>query len=410
MDTPTKIIIIGVDHLGLGGKEFLLSQCHCLFAAKRFRPLLSQYNGEVFPLTPLSEALSNISRELGKGTIAVLASGDPLFFGIGKTLIQKFGSERIEIHPGLSSMQLAFSRFKEPWQECTPLSLHGRSLDNLFARIHQHQCLFLLTDQTNSPNAIASHLLQESRQFGAGDLEQAYTMFVGENLGFEGEKCTIGSLSEIASGTYGDLNVMIIKQNTPILTSPFLGLHESEIQHSRGLITKDEVRAVTLHRLQLPARGIFWDIGAGSGSISIEAAQMQANLEIYSIEKKAEELTNIRANRARYQAVNMRVIPGSAPEALINLPPPDRVFIGGSGGNLAEIITHICPILAKNGRIVINAVIEKTRETAPRLLHQAGFLVDISEIRVSRSTYPQENNETTNFNPISIITGRQHDR
>ncbi len=120
------------------------------------------------------------------------------------------------------------------------------------------------------------------------------------------------------------------------------GLTEDSIQHSRGLITKNEVRAATLHQLQLPRKGVFWDIGAGSGSLSIEAARANPHLTVYAIEHKEEELENIKNNIVKFGCYNIVPIFGRAPEALVALPDPDRVFIGGSSGSLPDIVALTC--------------------------------------------------------------------
>ncbi len=185
-------------------------------------------------------------------------------------------------------------------------------------------------------------------------------------------------------------------------TSFCFGLTEDEISHSRGLITKNEVRAVTLHQLQLPRQSIFWDIGAGSGSISIEAARTNPRLTVYAVEHKEEELHNIKENIRRYGCFNVIPVSGRAPEVLANLPAPDRVFIGGSSGSLADIVRLVAGRLTADGRLVINGVIKKTITTAPQYMREAGFTVTRSVINVSRKS---KNNTVQNFNPITIMAG-----
>ena len=159
---------------------------------------------------------------------------------------------------------------------------------------------------------------------------------------------------------------MIIKRNEaghptgPSSPMPRFGLKETEIAHSRGLITKDEVRAVSVHALRLPDRGVLWDIGGGSGALSIEAARLCPDLSIFSIEKDPEQLALMARNRSAFAAANMTVVPGRAPEVLASLPSPDRVFVGGSGGYLEGIIDAIKTFM-KKGIIVVNAATLDTR-------------------------------------------------
>jgi len=403
---PThKIQLLGMDQHGLSREsQERLALCGCLFSSARLLPKPGQFNGEINPITPLAEALTAIQERLTRMDVAILASGDPLFFGIGSTLLKKFPREQIEILPALSSMQLAFSRCKIPWQDAKFISLHGRQQDKICHRIIGHPKVFLLTDPALPPNLIASQLINLGIELDMEQSLESTQIFVAENLGMDSERLTQGSLSEIASQSFDSLNVMIILQEERQERSCSLGLREREIKHSRGLITKDEVRAITLHRLSLPKHGVFWDIGAGSGSIAIEAAGLSPGLEIHTIERHRQELANISANRKAFQAYNIQIHNGHAPEALADLPRPNRVFIGGSGGQLAEIIRHLAAIMLPGSRVVINAVIASTREQAPALLHQHGFRVEISEVRVKRFSYPDDS-DLKQMNPISIICG-----
>jgi precorrin-6Y C5,15-methyltransferase (decarboxylating) len=408
----SKIIIIGVDRLGLTDEQqTLLASCRVVFATERFRPLLIGSRCEVLPITPLSEALTTIGNLLRENiTVGMLASGDPLFYGIGQTVINKFGKGSVEIHPAVSSMQLAFSRIKKSWQDAHIVSLHGRN--TLPMSVLRHHTVFLFTDKNNTPARIAQQLSDRIADSSGYFHEEHFWAYVLENLGMPDEIIRQGSLAQIAGTTFGDLNVMIILAEDPPSIKGFssFGLSEQDIQHSRGLITKDEVRAIVLHKLALPENGVFWDIGAGSGSISVEAARLNPLLQIYAIEQNTDEHRNIAVNRTKFCLDNMHLIQGQAPEALANLPRPDRIFIGGSGGKLAAIITHASPRLADGGRIIITAVTDATRQIAPRLLHENGFVVEISNVQVTRSIYPSDNQSTVQLNPITIITGRANDR
>lgn len=408
----SKLILIGVDNRDISeDKITLLASCQAVFATKRFKPLLQEIHCPIHPITPQAEALTKIEQLLKENaTIGMLASGDPLFFGIGQTLINTFGKESLEIYPALSSMQLAFARIKKSWQDAHIISLHGR---NSFPKsVLQHKSIFLFTDKTNTPGRIASKIRGFINESAVSFPEDSWQVYVLENLGMPDEIITEGTLSEISTRNFGDLNVMIVlaPASHPEL-SPFrLGLTEQEIKHSRGLITKDEVRSVILHKLQLPKEGVFWDVGAGSGSISVEASRLNPLLDIYAIERNSEEQQNIRSNSHTYCLSNITLVEGRAPAALDNLPPPDRVFIGGNGGKLAEIIDLISRRISKNGRVVISAVIDATREAAPRLLYEKGFQVEMSDLQVTRRTYPEDSNNAVQLNPITVITGRFNDR
>jgi precorrin-6Y C5,15-methyltransferase (decarboxylating) len=221
-------------------------------------------------------------------------------------------------------------------------------------------------------------------------------------------------LAEAAQHQFAPLNMMLLEQEAteeePTEPACVFGLQEEEIKHSRGLITKDEVRAVILHRLRLPRSGVFWDIGGGSGSISVEAARLCPDLAIYVVEQKEEGWRNIQANIVRYGLYNITLVRGQAPEALAKLPNPERIFIGGSRGLLAEIIAPCAHRLSKGGRLVVSAVLQNTAEQAPRLMASNGLETDARTISVTREQkeYGEDGQPSgLRLNPITIITGKK---
>lgn len=357
---------------------------------------------EVLPITPLKDALESIGSRIQEGDVTVLASGDPLFFGIGRKLIQLFDQKRVKIYPAPSSVQHTFAEFGIPWDDAAFVSLHGRTPENYIGTILSHHKSVVLTDGNNRPEIIANKI----GQF-LDDRSKKYSLHVAENLGMESEKIVSGSIDEIAQLSFGNLCCMLVVRNDTqsIRLAGSIGLSEENIIHSRGLITKREVRAAALHALAVEPNSILWDVGAGSGSVGLEAARMSLDTLVFSVEKEEEQQKNILANIAKYDIANMRLIPQSAPTGLYGLPCPNRVFIGGSGGELATIIPICAKQLLPKGRIVVTAVLDKTAKDAPDLLHRAGLTVEMSRIAVERMTYPDQ--EVTQFNPITIIIGRK---
>lgn len=384
----------------------ILPTCRGLFLAKRFAvqltPLLDGFPGlTILPIAPLGPALSAIKDQLADGNVAVLASGDPFFFGIAKTLVETFPEAEIVVHPAVSSMQLAFSRFLLPWDQAAMVSVHGRTANHLLNRIVSQPLSAILTDGRTTPAVIAATLLDFYREGRVPD----YTIHVGENLGLVDERLFSGSLVETAEKTFAALCcVIVVRHGDDDSLKPRFGLGEADIAHSRGLITKAEVRAAAIHALAIPPRATVWDIGAGSGSVSCEIARLFGDAVVYAIEKNPDQLANISTNIQNYSIANIAVCGGEAPAALMNLPLPDRVFIGGSGGNLEDILTFCAARLKEGGRIVVTGVLEKTCRQAPAILHGLGFKVDTARIEVQRISYPEGN--VTAFNPIMIITGR----
>jgi precorrin-6Y C5,15-methyltransferase (decarboxylating) len=358
--------------------------------------------------------------------VVLLASGDPLFFGIGRRAIAEFGKENVEIYPELSSLQAAFAAIGEPWDDALLMSLHGGpdpekrrrlryELNDIPSLLEGHNKIAILTDRENNPAVVAKFLHASSAS--------PLTLYVCERLGYPEEKITEGTPELIAGMTFSEPNVVIIIRNAlSVMSNEFkkntvyasrvtrhdfrFGLRESEISHMQGLITKDEVRAVTIHKLRIPESGVFWDVGAGSGSISIEVSRLSPGMRVYAIEKDLERIKNIRDNADKFHAANMEIVGGMAPEALKGLPAPDRVFIGGSSGRLKETIGMISDAMP-SGIVVINAISIETLNDAKQALSEHGFTVSISEISVSRSKIIAGKTHLSALNPVFIITGER---
>ncbi len=247
----------------------------------------AEARGRIRQIDTPDETMAFIRESLtrGEGRIVLLASGDPLFFGIGRRAVLEFGRDAVEIIPDVSSVQLAFSRIKEPWDDALLVSLHGSAdadsrrsvrytLADLPAHLAAHRTIAVLTDRAHNPAAIAEAVAS------AGADRSPLLFSVCERLGYEDERITEGSPVEIAAMSFNEPNVVIIRHTSgpppagAKAAHPTFGLREDEMAHSGGLITKDEVRAVTLHALRLPENGVLWDIGAGSGAVSIEASRL----------------------------------------------------------------------------------------------------------------------------------------
>ncbi len=399
-----KLFVLGIAEPVLSAaQEKILTQCSLLVGTTRFRPLTAHLPGQFLSITPLPAALDIIRAELHKGNVAVLASGDPLFYGIGRRLLAAFDEKIVQFYPGLSSIQRACALFKIPWDDARITSLHGRDSAHLPGLLLHHSKNLILTDTNNRPELIAGRLLTYLRLIGEPDLENSISMLVAEDLGLPGEKLFRGSLDQAVQHVFSPLNIVCLLvpgiNGDPCYS---FGLSEDLIQHSRGLITKNEVRAATLHQLQLPRQGIFWDIGAGSGSLSIEAARLHPELTIFAVEHKQQELTNIKNNIVKFGCYNIVPVFGRAPEMLTQLPDPDRIFIGGSSGSLPAIIELADRRLPQDGRLVINGVIEKTVRQAPELMRRHHFTVNSSQISVSRT---EKDGRIVDYNPITIMTG-----
>lgn len=401
-----KLFVIGMDEPSFSlRQESLLATCTLIVGSRRFARLTARFPAAFRNITPLDEALAAIGSQLTQGNVAVLASGDPLFYGIGSRLLAMFPEEAVEIHPALSSVQRACALFRLPWDDAMVVSLHGRTFTHLPGMLLGGGKHLVLTDPHLGPNRIAKQLLAYLQSVGETNLQQDVRMLVAENIGLPNERVFRGTLAEGAARSFAELNILcLIAPEAPAVPDCVFGLGEDELFHSRGLITKNEVRAATIHALRLPRTGVFWDIGAGSGSLSVEAARMHPRLTVFAIEQNEEELQNIKMNIAKFRSFNIVPVPGRAPESLERLPAPDRVFVGGSGGMLAAIVELAAGRLGENGLLVVNGVLDKTVSEAPPLMEKFGFSVSTAVVSVTRR---EVDGSTRQFNPITIITGKR---
>ena len=401
-----SLILIGVGCKGLTTEQaVMLARCGLIVGDSRHLALVEGMAVEKCPISPLAPALESIRLALANGDVGVLASGDPLFFGIGRRLFKEFGSERLLILPALSTMQEACARFHLPWDDMALVSLHGRKTLHVPGLLLAREKTFAFTDRRNTPARLARQLVDYLKLIEADDLLAHCRVHVAENLGSAEERLFSGTLAEAARQNFAELNVLIITR--PSLAEenlPLFGISEEEIAHSRGLITKDEVRAVTLHALRLPSTGVFWDLGAGSGSISVAAARMHPGLTVFAVDHKAEAFANVQRNIRQFGCYNIIPVQGEAPAVLSGLPDPDRVFIGGSGGRLAEIIGHAAHRLSSRGRMVVNGVIGQTVAEAPQCMTEHGLKVAMTRIQIERTTFPASEPGKV-LNPITVMTG-----
>ncbi|MGI0489859.1 precorrin-6y C5,15-methyltransferase (decarboxylating) subunit CbiE, partial [Pantanalinema rosaneae CENA516] len=339
--------------------------------------------------------------------IILLTSGDPLFFGLGRLLLAHFPAAQLTFHPHLSSVQLAFSRLKRPWQEARLISVHGRSLDALIQALQQgSDQLAVLTDGTNTPTAIAA--LVDSL-----NLPSRYQIWVCENLGGNDERITELSHHQQIEQSFAPLNVVVLLRQTAVVSSPpldqlpLLGLLDRDFlsfSDRPGLMTKREVRILALGELALHPNQVVWDIGAGTGSVSAEMARLCPSSQVYAIEKTTAGITLIQQNCQRLQVSNVIAIHGSAPNVLEPLPTPDRIFIGGSGGNLTAILDTCGDRLSPHGRIVLAlATLQHLGTTLSWLDQHPGWNHQLLQVQLSRSVAIANLTRFAPLNPVTLV-------
>ncbi len=352
--------------------------------------------------------------------VIVLASGDPLFFGIGRLLLEKFPTDWLVFLPSLSAVQLAFAAIKQPWQNATIASLHGRSPEELIKAVRRgDRQIALLTDTIYTPQTIADLISQWLPIEG-------YKLWLCENLGGDNETVSNWILvpskevKELQSLTVSPLNIVVLQRlerdPLPPEDLPMLGISDGEFLgfcDRPGLITKQHIRILILGALQLQPNYTIWDIGAGSVSVAIEAARRCKKGQVCAIEKTAVGVTLIRKNIARFGIENLEAIAGEAPEVLQGLPRPNRIFIGGSGGKLGPILDYCSQKLLPQGKIILAlATLERTQEL--QSWHQktrqnlsqttVNFSLEWTQINITRSVPVGPLTRWSPLNPVTLGT------
>ena len=338
----------------------------------------------------------------------VLASGDPLWFGIGRLLLQRFGPEALAFEPAPSSMQLAFARIGRPWQDASWISLHGRDSEALAAALQKRPvALAVLTDPHQGGAAAVRTLLR------ASGLEESYAFWLCERLGHPAERVQRLAPQAPLPPDLDPLNLVLLVAEPPAPLAdpsdlPLFGLEDGlflQLPDRPGLMTKREVRIQVLADLDLPRTGVLWDLGAGVGSIGLEALRLRPGLELWALEQRGGSASLIRANAERLGVTPAGVVEGRAPEALAELPDPDRVVIGGGGSERAAVLAAVIQRLRPGGRVVIPlATIEALAELRP-LLERAGFALGVSQHQAWRGAPLADGTRLAPLNPVLVLKG-----
>ena len=384
---------------GFSGRALdLVEEAQLLIGSDRLLDLFPDFAGEKLLIgSRLGEMVERLRHFEGRAV--VLASGDPLFFGVGRYLLRNLPDEELEFVPNVTSVQYAFAKLAEPWDDAVFISAHGRSLKDAVDRIVANDKAAVLTDEKNTPKAIAKEMIERG--------QEGFAAYLCENLGMEDENIRHTNVKGLLSIDAAALNVLILVREfeTGIEeTYPALGIPDDEFSTHRNLITKEEVRAVTLAKLRLRHDMCLWDIGAGSGSVSIEADHLLPNGRVYAMERNPEYLGFLKENLGKFRSRNVTLIEGEAPDCLETLPDPDRVFIGGSGGRLWEILEAVDNRLLPGGRIVVNAITLDTLTAGTEYFDNAGYEVEVTCVNVSRTRALTRYKMFEAHNPVYILT------
>ena len=409
MANSTKITIVGVGDDGSPG----LSQQATEVIARATKlygstALLERFCNAAVDQQVLGPDLDRLASELESappGSV-VLASGDPLFYGTARFLCERLGKETFEVIPHVSSMQLAFARVKENWDEAYLTNVANQPLDRIVEKIRTAEKVGLFTSQEVPPSRIAELLLSKGIYY--------FTAYVCENLGAPDERVTKCELNDLVLQKFAPLNVLVLLRHngTPdqqVLTKNrrLFGNPDEFFKQSRpkrGLLTTSEVRSIALSEMNLRPNSIVWDIGAGSGSVAIEAAQIANQGKIYAIEMDAEDYGLMLENAKHFGVENLVGVLGQAPKAWEKLPDPHAIFVGGTGRAVTSIVQASWPRLQTGGTLVVNVMsIENVSDLQQYFVHDMGLEPQLWMIQISRGTYQLEKHRFETANPSFLV-------
>lgn len=387
-----EIIIKAADYL-IGGTEQL----------KAFNYLAAK---QIDIKNNLSLIVKTILKNVDTSNIVVLASGDPLFFGIGTFLVKKLGAKNVKVYPNVSSVVKAFSKIKASWHDAHFLSLHGKRSDDISVLFSGKNKFGILTDKKKDPAWIANRIIDKN--------ESGFSMCVLEKLGSKQEKISwFDDLSDVGKNKFLYPNIVILKRK---ILSPDssdsrqirIGMEDQSFFCEKGLITKSEIRSIVLSKLNFVTNDhVFWDLGAGSGSVSIEASSIISNGLIYAVEKNAKRITLINKNISKFNVSNIIVVHTELPSGLNKLPVPDRIFIGGGGRDLAKITKKAVSKLSLNGIIVVNTILIQSLESVFSIMEQEGLNPKAISVQISKTKNMPHGHRFESLNPIWIIYGKK---
>jgi precorrin-6Y C5,15-methyltransferase (decarboxylating) len=403
------VSILGIGDDGLDGAteavRKLIREADLLVGNERVLALVPKSAAPRLALGADVEAAAEQIAAAGGKRVAVLVSGDPLFYGLARFLCERLGQDQCEIIPHVSSMQLAFARVKESWDDAYLTNLASHNLDAVIDRVRTAEKVGLFTTEECGPDAVARALIKRRIDY--------FTAYVCENLGARNERVTRGSLAEIAAEEFDPLNVMILVRTPDALDAPrdasqrsaFGNADETFVQSKpkHGLLTPAEVRVVALSQMALTHRSVVWDVGAGSGSVSVEASLLCPAGKVFAIEQDAEDAELIRENVDRFGATSVTPVIGRAPEVWADLPDPDAVFIEGSGREVVRLAELAFKRLKPGGRLVASlASIDSLHELRQALISHTS-LVNVWMLNVSRGADQLERLRFTALSPAFLI-------
>lgn len=398
-----EVAVVGI---GPGSRESMteaacraIVRADCVIGAGRMLEAAAAPGQKVFDaIAP--EKIAEYIRTHGEfRRFAVVMSGDSGFFSGTKKLLPLLGDCKTRVLPGLSSLSCLCAALGTSYEDVKTVSLHGREHD-ILRDLKTNARVFALVGGKDGVRDLCRRL----RDGGLGKVKVS----VGERLSYPEEKNTVGTAEELCDGTFDSLSAVLLENPNPdgIVTH---GIPDSAFLRGEGdggvvPMTKEEVREVCLSKLRLTKGAVCWDIGAGTGSVSVEMALQAENGHVYAVERKAEAVELLLENRRKFGTENLSVVSGSAPDACRELPAPTHAFIGGSSGNMREIIALL---LEKNPnvRIVATAIALETVAELTQCIKAFPFAeTEVVSLQAAKSRKAGPYNLMMGNNPVTIFT------
>jgi precorrin-6B C5,15-methyltransferase / cobalt-precorrin-6B C5,C15-methyltransferase len=407
-----SIIKVYIAGIGPGNADFIIPHtmkiikcCDVLVGGRRNLDLFKSLGKEEVPFgSDIEKICTYISENAENKMIVVLATGDPGIFSITQTLQRRLKDIKLEIIPGISSLQYLCSKTGLSWNDMAVISLHGRENNDAPDVFMKNRKTAVFTGGGTSPADVCKILLNKG-------IHNA-SVTVGERLSYPEERIVTGTPEEISQMSFDNLSLMIVENVSQgscggCWNYKTYGIPDHMFIREDVPMTKEEVRTIALSKLRLEENSVAYDIGAGTGSVSIECGLICRKGCVYAVERKKEAAGLIRKNIEKFRTDNVIVIEGDAPCVFEGLPPPDRVFIGGTGGHMDEILGWIAANTVKS-RVVINAISPESLYDALKGFEKWDFKnIEIVNVSVSKGYKVSDRHIMKAMNPVYIISAQK---
>lgn len=377
-----------------------MAQADIVIADARYVKIIKHPN--VCQMGKLMETIEQIQTYLLTQKMAVVVSGDPLMYSLYKTIKNKLPGVQVQVYPGIGSLQMLAARLGETLEHAVFLSGHGRNLaeGSLALNVYEHEKVLMLCDKVHDPVWAAKTLCD----YGLGHV----WIGAASNLSYDNEVIQTGMPADIMTHTYDGLCVVLIKNDSPKQVQHLPMLNDDDFVRGKTPMTKEEVRWTIIGKLKLKPDAVVWDIGAGTGSVSVECARQCPFGQVYAVERQADAVMLISKNKEKFELANLHVVHGDALEQIENLPKPTHIFIGGSGRELPELMEKIKK-LGKGIQVLASCVTIETLAQASMSFNSGFENEDMVQLCVSRGRKIGSYHILDSNNPVTLLWGQTTD-